>query len=440
MAILNEKDKSIDFEKGNDDLLRKLQTHSSKNKTKKKLLKDWRSLKESFTNFDWCIYENHFLNLENFIHPGGNCIIKQIIGFIKNFCRKLRYKKGREISRYIYGGHSLETFDMDPFIHSSVAFNLIRERSLGEIINKLNKVDSKNWKIKSMEQISSSLFKFNFVCDDKTLTTKNLIDNDFGKYFSIRVVSNNSSKRLYTQIKSQSPGKLIISESISDYFWNKIKGKSFVYPSLSDNNREDLSQISFIIKKYKNENSFTNLIINNKNNFFEVAGPFGTGINIENGSIAIFCCTTGILPFLDFFELYLRKLMNQVFIERMGKNEQMNFLNEDFEKISLNLSIRLFYAVEEEKEFEYFKILRNLQEISKIRGQKNFEIILRLPKGLKVEGVEYTNDYFDLNFIQKKLDLKNINEVYICGSRQMNKVLSEGLITSGFNEANIFIL
>lgn len=328
---------------------------------------------------------------------------------------------------------------MDPYFHSSSVFNLLKERSLGEIINRANRKDSKNWKIRNIEQISTSLFKFNFICDDENLSKNNLISSEFGKYCSIQTINNNTSKRLYTQIKSQSPEKLIILDSIADYFWNRIRGKSFSYPSLVED-RKDLAQISFIIKKYKHEKSFANLIINNKNNNFEVKGPFGSGINIENGKIAIFCCTTGIFPFLDFFEFFSRKLMNEVFIERIEGNERMNFLNENFETMSSNLSVSLFYAVEEEKEFEYFKILRNLQEISKIRGGINFEVLLRLPQGQKIEGVEYTNEHFDLSFIKKKLDLKNINEVYICGTKQMNKDLSEGLISLGFNESNIFIL
>ena len=48
-------------------------------------IKDWRSLKEFFPNFDWCIFENHVINLDNFIHPGGNYIIKQIIGYQKHY-------------------------------------------------------------------------------------------------------------------------------------------------------------------------------------------------------------------------------------------------------------------------------------------------------------------------------------------------------------------
>jgi hypothetical protein len=59
-------------------------------------------------------------NLKGFVHPGGNSIIQFMVG--------------REIDRYIFGGHSFElSLEKLPHIHTAYASAFLSRRFIGEI-------------------------------------------------------------------------------------------------------------------------------------------------------------------------------------------------------------------------------------------------------------------------------------------------------------------
>lgn len=53
---------------------------------------------------DWVIVNSEVYDLSNYIHPGGNFIIQNVIG--------------REVSRFFYGAYGLESTTIKPHLHT----------------------------------------------------------------------------------------------------------------------------------------------------------------------------------------------------------------------------------------------------------------------------------------------------------------------------------
>ena len=98
-----------------------------------------------YSDLNWCLYYNKVCDLSNFKHPGGNSLIVDVKGIFYCFLsfsffliifKKLNpffFYKGREISRFIYGNHILETSNIEAYIHTSSALKILNSQFVGNI-------------------------------------------------------------------------------------------------------------------------------------------------------------------------------------------------------------------------------------------------------------------------------------------------------------------
>ena len=74
-------------------------------------------------------------DLSNFKHPGGNSLIVDVKGIFLVLPRiiTILFNQGREISRFIYGNHALETSNVKAYIHSSSTMKILNSQFVGNI-------------------------------------------------------------------------------------------------------------------------------------------------------------------------------------------------------------------------------------------------------------------------------------------------------------------
>lgn len=279
----------------------------------------------------------------------------------------------------------MENLDSKPHKHSLYALNYLETKFIGTINqiplirqkdNILNCSINNLWRIQSKNQISSTttLFKFH-----SEMFNINYLQGYqcLGKHFVICPEKNPKLTRLYTTVLCYTPSNVSFRNKLIDLYEGKKNTNTEIEYNSSENKESELSindqglekfcenaqiteTLPLIIKNYKTKNGFSNYIHNNFKENYIIQGPFGFGLEINkfsNGIHYIFAAGTGILPFLDLFDLILkRKLTNVLKFEPTGN---------DF-YLSENFKIILFASFANDEEFIGSEIITKLYDVNLI--------------------------------------------------------------------------
>lgn len=148
--------------------------------------------------------------------------------------------------------------------------------------------------------------------------------------------------------------------------------------------------LPFLIKNMptsKIEKGFSKFIYNSSHNLYEIEGPFGLGLELNNqsrGTHIIFAAGTGILPFLDLFDYLLRKCVYTVLADKCGDEDAniMNPFNENYiEDLPEDFKIILYGSFTTVEEFYGYKIISDVFTMNRMYNLNIFDCLINFSKG-----------------------------------------------------------
>ncbi|CAD8192215.1 unnamed protein product [Paramecium pentaurelia] len=393
------------------------------------LQNDFQSIQREYKDQMWFIFNNEIINLTGFVHPGGQYIWEKT--------------KGREISRFIYGGQGLEDGSCPPFKHSDKAIQMIKQNTIGRI-NNINFIIQNNsilqyntnlWKLITINQISDKVSYFGFNNEFRKISSQLTNYNQFGRYYQLKVHSNSQVPiRQYTCILSMAPENVQYRKYLLNLIDTQLQNKEWVdHFHLQP---KYLNELPLIIKKYDSKNGFSQYIHQNQYEQYEIMGPYGPSLSLPNkGKIVIICGGTGILPFLDLLDFLLQSIIYQIVEKKYGK-QIADILNPFECQFHTNLHITLIFAAANKSELIGSNIYFPLLHFQKQLSQQCFKMILKLKEW--TENVCCVNERFNKVFFQKHIGfVSQYDKFYICGPPQMNQTIPTILNGLGVQEQDI---
>lgn len=404
-------------------------------------------LEQKYKNLKWGLIGNQIYDLSHYNHPGGNYIFKLV--------------QGKELSRYMYGGHPLETENVF-HNHSFEAFKSIEKFCIGSyqrtenffkfyssdaikfgnemhqpfLMNKtfIHESDShKVWHLASreLEMGTADIYRYDFTTDDFQIKFHPANYFSFGRYILLVIKEEeNPILRPYTISSSLSSENKIIRSVLVENFENLINKREMV----KHIDKELISQkntLSLFIKNYRHSTEMTYRLHNtiSKKTKFSVIGPIGRGLELDpktSGKICILFIGTGILPFLDFLNFLLYKEIHTYV--------QQNYDEEIARQFELPLNYELFGKLDITMIGSFgdnpigLDILQSLSRISRITKSMKFECHIKADSNNSSTEVNYFRSRIDEQFL-KRLYLGDYSRFYICGTSNFNcdvqKVLSK---------------
>jgi NAD(P)H-flavin reductase len=176
---------------------------------------------------------------------------------------------------------------------------------------------------------------------------------------------------------------------------------------------------------------------------FAVEGPYGRGLGLQadsEGIHYIFAGGQGILPFLDFFDFLLRKIIFETLRAVAGDSvaEGMNWHEEEYEKYFRgSFRVVLFCAFQSKEEFIGDEIVAKLLEACNVRNKGSFECVVRYSDGQNDDRFKLTNDDYDENFVRANVMTTRVEKVYVCGPPRFCSDVYEALRSARIHEHDI---
>lgn len=138
-------------------------------------------------------------------------------------------------------------------------------------------------------------------------------------------------------------------------------------------------EISFIVKRYPTGNVSRSMHFG----VTTIEGLYGLGLQLEPGNNIVIVGGTGILPFLDLFDLLLKKAIFMAAALQPSEipiADTINVFSIDFPNLLPKVKVRLFASFSCTDEFKSYAWLLDLHLISKKLNLELFELNLRIPK------------------------------------------------------------
>lgn len=286
----------------------------------------------------WCIFNNSIIDLQNQIHPGGQYIWKAI--------------QGREVSRYIFGAYSLEGTSVLPYQHSKYALAMLKKLTIGTLSSipfykeralssaTLFNTDQPGqwWTLEKTEPLTETISYFGFHCESLTFRlTLDSVDS-FGRYFLISSEDEKISTRPYTMILCMATPNVEFRNQLiklADSIINKQQASQVPIPVPFHH------ELPFIIKKYNSINGMSEFIhLDNRQGKYKILGPYGVSFGLpEQGHFAIICGGTGLLPFLDLLDYFLRYTIYEALLRVAGAEvaQYANMSKTQYRKYAITL-------------------------------------------------------------------------------------------------------
>ena len=160
------------------------------------------------------------------------------------------------------------------------------------------------------------------------------------------------------------------------------------------------------------------------------------------GEHYFFAAGTGILPFLDLFDAFLRKMIYGILEKKVdtkildGINIIQKYLAESFNK---DLKFKLFLSLRELDDFVGKEIIEKLSELSQNTGNGIFEATIKCEKANQFKFVKQTKERFEAAYVSNVLDSK-ASKVYICGPPKFNESIYQYSINKGIDKDNIILV
>ena len=208
------------------------------------------------------------------------------------------------------------------------------------------------------------------------------------------------------------------------------------YPEFTD-------WITFCIKSYT-EGSLSNYITSRPVGAKDliVEGPFGSGLNLSSnfkGKCAIFGFGTGILPFLDLFDLLFKKTIYMV-LEIQNRFSELDQIkpNQNYQSIFPKAEFVFYGSFSEIEDFVGYKWITLMYQLNRKYNLGVFDCKIRLRNSMEL-GVPSTTKRFEREFLAENVAgaLDVPNRVLICATKQVMKQYSEWLELLGFPEGHV---
>ena len=413
-----------------------LMTALNEGTAREKLLADFRGMK-------WVQLGNKVYDLTDWTHPGGNFVIEAVVG--------------QEIGRYFYGNYALEGTGMKPHKHSALVLNQIEKFYVGEVhqlesilLMKESKEEAKSchakkWRIVGTRSVSETVNQIDFVSQDFNVKAYGSSFSWLGRHFKVSFDRNDSSARLYTTALALTDANTMLRENAYKYFTEIMEGNLEAEFSTDNTFQTAVDYLPLFMKKYPFKRAFSKAVhdvdISGKENNFRVEGPIGRGLEITPktyGTHTIICAGTGILPFVDFLNMFLWKTMYQNIRIKAGieQAKKMNVMNLPFDDYLNGMKVNFVGAFANEREILGLDIIKKLAEISNKYQINNFTAIIN---GYSDQHILGTNEFFTQEFLNKHVGLTE-DKYYVVGPPMMNAQVHDGLVNLGVNKRKILLV
>jgi hypothetical protein len=414
--------------------------------------------KEIGTDVLWVTLDDTLYVINEFFHPGGNFILEAV--------------KGREVGRFIYGAYGLEIIgDSSKNVHSYFALEALDRYFVGRIpsdmsmfiasgvsvpqstpneeskddkekykVSLLQPNTANNWRLASKTEFSSTTFRYEF--EHAELNTLSRLDKleHFGKHFKIEH-PNHVSTRLYTLIVSQLEQNIKYRQELFQFVENIINNQP---PSAIQPTKRYVNTLPLVIKNYNLDTAFSTFLYKSDigTDKFRISGPFGLGLGLSaesQGIHHVFAAGTGIIPYLDFFDGILRKMIYDELGTRLTKTEldKLNIIDPKFaEQFSKTLRFKLYVSFREPADFIGKDVIEKLCEYSQRfdtnKDMFDASIKVTAEKGF-LKFAKLTKDRFDAAYVKKYVQCtpENTPTIFICGPPVFNKDIYNAAIEIG---------
>ncbi|CAD8125991.1 unnamed protein product [Paramecium sonneborni] len=367
-------------------------------------------LQEDFKSRLWVMFNNEIIDLTEFVHPGGQYIWNKI--------------KGREVSRFIFGGCGLEDETAKQYEHSKNALVLLQNRVIGQL-NRItvtipndegSTTNITSWKLDTITKLNDKISYFGFSNSQYRIISQFTQIHSFGKYFQIKSLESKTVPiRQYTCILSMAPENVEYRIQLVTYIESIVKTNQQSNAPLQP---KYLKELPMIIKCYESQKGFSKYIHKHKNEMYDIQGPFGPSHGIPNkGKIVIICGGTGIFPFLDLLDFLLKSIIYQITLNKFGK-QLADSLNSYDCSFNTDVHITLFMAVANKSELIGSDILFPIIQLQKHLQKEVLRLIIKIKE--KIEGIETIEERFSKEMFNRYL-AKNLDyqRYLICGPPQI---------------------
>jgi len=418
---------------------------------------------QDFPGIKWVLVGNSIYDLTDFTHPGGDFMIKAVIG--------------REVTRFLYGGHALEHVNMKPYTHPAYVFQVMEKyrigtldkcealflnvnRSLSEArlddsegvkllsgrrTNESESSRSHTWVLVGKEQESqdSEICRYDFAC--KSFKVKNYCSNigSFGRHVLLHSAENNSKIRPYSISLSINKENKELRNRLVKYFEECLEQQKALKLNIDENYLAPKEVFSLYIKKYQFGGFSESISKASIGKEFKIYGPYGQGLGITpdmEGSVTILFAGTGIFPFLDFLNYFLLKNMHTVLKKNVGNEAANNIqlFGADLSSQLNHLSVFLIGAFGETN--LGWDIIEKLAEISTKYSLNNFHAFVKQRKQVKSNFVDNIGSQrIDLNLLRRIADTQS-RYYYVCGTPHFNKEILDTLDQMNIPQNKIILI
>jgi Cytochrome b5-like Heme/Steroid binding domain len=420
-------------------------------------------IKEKYPQIKWVIFGNRVCDVTTFDHPGGNKIIDSIVG--------------REISRFIFGGHKAENLDLIPHSHSIKALKLLNQYHIGDLygfesillaesteresqqrsfrdlemsLSSENRVSAlplmkghreehissfyDEWTLKHKAKLGNKLSCFEFKNEDFKIKTLGRALSSYGRCFLVRMSEDLGLVRTYTIAQSMTQPAKFLLEDVEKHFESLIETRTsnveLRFPRESD-------VLTLFIKDFGSKEGLSKKIHQAKEgeSSFIIEGPIGRGLNITDetsGNIYLICGGTGILAFMDFLYFYLIKMMNDIVKVRLqGPNSKFQELRMNFNVLNRVKKIHLIEVFTGVQDSYGSFLITKLVKINNTYDLDKFEV----QKLISNNQNKLNNEYLAKNI---KHDSSNL--YYVCGPPSFNEEIPLFLKNLGADDNSIYLV
>ncbi|CDW78413.1 cytochrome b5-like heme steroid binding domain containing protein [Stylonychia lemnae] len=330
-------------------------------------------------------------------HPGGKFL--------------LDYNIGRDISKFFYGGYTLENGGgCSPHSHSNMARCIVNTLVIARLEEKAKTFAAR---IVTSTEVGRNTNTFTLKAEGPEVHFKLPSSTDvtaIGRHFLIRSFSNSKVKRHYTVCTC-------MKKEIYDELCNALRqfqaGERILFNNavLQENWNSDKSEVVCTVKNYNKRGGVSHRIHTAYNDLYQIKGLLGKGLGIhQEGNHVAFVAGTGILVFVDLVAFLIR--------------QDLNLLDDVQNKIldRKKFKFTLYASFPNEEQVLCHDLIQGLQDIVSKNDEKNFELILRISSQSKQR--------WDEQFIQRQLEVQtqtDLRKIWVCGPPSMNELFDKTL-------------
>jgi hypothetical protein len=144
---------------------------------------------------------------------------------------------------------------------------------------------------------------------------------------------------------------------------------------------------------------------------------------------------TGILPFLDLFDLTLKKAITLIKKEKAADSpHNIDPYDIGYANILPNIQLKVYASFTSAEEFNNYQWLVDLHQICADNRLSLFELVLKLPDDVNLgSSVGRYHGRFDEQFFAEHVKQRDVSKVHVCGPSKMNNELSKLLKDMQYN-------